>query len=437
MVVAVAEDPVAIPKKLPNPLPPTTRTERFPSREQRLKLYLSNWYIPPCANYSDGHVHYKYMDKEIVRFEERRDRNASLILNVESTIVPDKLFYVEAANIQTCASYDEESDSAVDIPAKLNPRNMRMYCVDVRDDAIPADEVVAWEKQNQKMAPLLFQFGDLKHSHDYGFVHLPHFKKFRSASLNPAALQASTAATGSKSCLNQRRNALHSKHSDTIFQPMIWKLATNRHFRLVHKVYREDTPWKKKKNVAAFRGQLTGAEHYNKEMDHVANCYRLIRCRLVYETAHKPLIDARLTSTRERFPEVLKGRKLLGGKISMRKLLEYKALIMIEGNDVASGLKWALLSQSVVLMPIPAHTSWAMEELLEPWVHFVPLEANLTDVETKMQWVVDHDAEARAISQRATLWMEDLVFHPDAREDDVWIQREMMRRYQAHFTRIK
>ncbi len=41
---------------------------------------------------------------------------------------------------------------------------------------------------------------------------------------------------------------------------------------------------------------------------------------------------------------------------------------MLEGNDVASGLKWALLSQSVVMMPPPQHTSWAMEELLQPWV---------------------------------------------------------------------
>jgi hypothetical protein len=55
-------------------------------------------------------------------------------------------------------------------------------------------------------------------------------------------------------------------------------------------------------------------------------------------------------------------------KVDMESLLEYKGIIMIEGNDVASGLKWALLSQSVVLMPPPKHTSWAMEELLEPWI---------------------------------------------------------------------
>ena len=107
---------------------------------------------------------------------------------------------------------------------------------------------------------------------------------------------------------------------------------------------------------------------------------------------------------------------------------------MLEGNDVASGLKWALLSQSVVLMPTPTHTSWAMEEFLEPWVHYIPLNENATDVDEKMQWVIDNDDIAQRIAERGTLWMEDLVFHPDAEGDDRWIQEEMVRRYQAHFT---
>jgi hypothetical protein len=108
----------------------------------------------------------------------------------------------------------------------------------------------------------------------------------------------------------------------------------------------------------------------------------------------------------------------------------------LEGNDVASGLKWALLSQSVVLMPYPTHTSWAMEELLEPWVHYVPLNENATDVEDKMKWIVEHDDIAQAISARATQWMEDLVYHPDALEDDRWIEEEILRRYKALFERV-
>jgi hypothetical protein len=135
-------------------------------------------------------------------------------------------------------------------------------------------------------------------------------------------------------------------------------------------------------------------------------------------------------------PDVLNGVELVTLKSYPDTLLKYKGLVMIEGNDVASGLKWALLSQSVVLMPVPKHTSWAMEELLEPWVHYVPLDDDASNVEELMQWVIEHDAEAQKIAERATLWMEDLVFHPDAAEDDRLIQEEIMRRYQAHFAPI-
>lgn len=64
------------------------------------------------------------------------------------------------------------------------------------------------------------------------------------------------------------------------------------------------------------------------------------------------------------------------------------------------------------------------------------MEESASDVEEKMQWIIDHDAEAQQIAERATLWMEDLVFHPDALEDDRLIQEEILRRYRAHFEKL-
>ena len=66
-------------------------------------------------------------------------------------------------------------------------------------------------------------------------------------------------------------------------------------------------------------------------------------------------------------------------------------------------------------------------------MHYIPLNVNATDVEEKMQWVLDHENTARRIAERASLWMEDLCFHPDAALDDRLIQEEMIRRYNAHF----
>jgi hypothetical protein len=117
----------------------------------------------------------------------------------------------------------------------------------------------------------------------------------------------------------------------------------------------------------------------------------------------------------------------------MKQMLQYKAIVILEGNDVASGLKWALLSNSVVMMQPPTYTSWAMEEMLQPWVHYIPLNEELSDVEEKMQWVVDNDEQAQHIAETGSFWIQDLVFHPDASIDDQWIQKEILRRYLAHF----
>jgi len=46
--------------------------------------------------------------------------------------------------------------------------------------------------------------------------------------------------------------------------------------------------------------------------------------------------------------------------------VKYKYILSIEGNDVASGLKWQLYSNSVVFMRKPKIVSWAMEDKLIP-----------------------------------------------------------------------
>jgi hypothetical protein len=272
------------------------------------------------------------------------------------------------------------------------------------------------------------QFGDMKHSHELGFVEIPHFRKFRSATED---LQS---VISSSQCVDNPRPTLPTAHHDNILQPIIWKLATHRHFQYLPMVAEEDTPWHLKKNMAIFRGQLTGAlDYFDKTKSTQENCNNMLRCHLVQTHANSSLIDAKLTTTRGRLPDVIGNVEMVSPKVKLSYMMEYKGLIMLEGNDVASGLKWALLSQSVVLMSKPTHTSWAMEELLIPWVHYIPLNAKATDVEEKMQWVIDNDEEARRIAERSSLWMEDLVFHPDAARDDRLVKEEMIRRYRAHF----
>jgi hypothetical protein len=121
------------------------------------------------------------------------------------------------------------------------------------------------------------------------------------------------------------------------------------------------------------------------------------------------------------------------GRKSVSEVIKYKGIIMLEGNDVASGLKWSLYSNSVVLMPPPTFTSFAMEELLVPFVHYVPLRSDLSDAQEQMQWILDNDVQAQKIAQTGKQWVHDLLFHQDATQDNELVNREILKRYQMHF----
>jgi Glycosyl transferase family 90 len=185
--------------------------------------------------------------------------------------------------------------------------------------------------------------------------------------------------------------------------------------------------------------------------------YQLLeQCWLTYSHASSTLVDLKLveghgkgrsiplTITPETDDMKFVGSNvtvtLYGNPMPMEQLLEYKALIMLDGNDLLSGLKWAVFSNSIILMPEPLLSSWSMEEMLVPWVHYIPITVmnddngnSVMDTEEKMQWIIDNDEKLQEIAKAGKLWIADLVLHPDARTDKVKIADEIAQRYVTHF----
>jgi hypothetical protein len=77
----------------------------------------------------------------------------------------------------------------------------------------------------------------------------------------------------------------------------------------------------------------------------------------------------------------------------LKEALRYKYLLVLEGHDVADDLVWKLYSNSVVFMPPPTYVSWAMETMLEPWKHYIPV--NRTNVVERLLWAQSHPEQAR------------------------------------------
>ena len=87
--------------------------------------------------------------------------------------------------------------------------------------------------------------------------------------------------------------------------------------------------------------------------------------------------------------------------LSLQKQLQYKFILAIEGNDVASNLKWAMSSNSLVFMCQPKYETWFMEGLLQPNYHYVLLKDDYSDLEEKITYYTQHTQEALQIISNA------------------------------------
>jgi Glycosyl transferase family 90 len=88
------------------------------------------------------------------------------------------------------------------------------------------------------------------------------------------------------------------------------------------------------------------------------------------------------------------------------------------------------------MAPVFTKTSWGMEELLTPWVHYILLLDDMSDTEEKIQWIINHDQLAQTIAYNGELWITDLMYHLDADRDDEQIYDEIVRWYISHFQKV-
>jgi hypothetical protein len=96
-------------------------------------------------------------------------------------------------------------------------------------------------------------------------------------------------------------------------------------------------------------------------------------------------------------------------KISIEEQLKSKFLISVEGGDVATNLKWMMYSNSVVLMPSPTMCSWFMEDTLQPWVHYIPLETEFDDLEEKYEWCLNNLEKCEEIANNGKKFVEQFL----------------------------
>ncbi|TLS72925.1 lipopolysaccharide A protein [Aliarcobacter thereius] len=72
--------------------------------------------------------------------------------------------------------------------------------------------------------------------------------------------------------------------------------------------------------------------------------------------------------------------------LTIEEQLKYKYIMSIEGNDVATNLKWIFRSNSICFMRKPRYETWFMEGRLEANIHYVELKDDYSDLEEKIEY---------------------------------------------------
>jgi len=81
--------------------------------------------------------------------------------------------------------------------------------------------------------------------------------------------------------------------------------------------------------------------------------------------------------------------------------MRFKYILSIEGNDVATNLKWVMASNSLCLMPAPRYETWFMEGRLVAGYHYVQLRDDYADLDDRIDYYEAHPDEAAAIIANA------------------------------------
>ncbi|MBD1430964.1 glycosyl transferase family 90 [Sphingobacterium litopenaei] len=119
---------------------------------------------------------------------------------------------------------------------------------------------------------------------------------------------------------------------------------------------------------------------------------------------------------RARFYDLYKDHALCNLKKAARKSdkdflsiaghLGYKFILALEGNDVATNLKWIMSSNSIAVMPKPKFETWFMEGTLIPNVHYICIKDDYLDLEEKLKYYITHTDKALEIIKNANKYVE-------------------------------
>jgi len=175
-------------------------------------------------------------------------------------------------------------------------------------------------------------------------------------------------------------------------------------------VFHNDTiRWEDKKDALFWRGSATGPIKDEEEVPGKTNRRKLVELAQSYNRSD---IDVGFSSLLQFEEEYLHLKK---SSTPETKIFEFKYVLNIEGNDWSSSFPRVLYSWSCPFHPYPFSAENVFFRDLKPWVHFVPLYLNGSDLLEKLQYCRANENICKQIGENGRdmmqRFMNETVFH--------------------------
>lgn len=185
-----------------------------------------------------------------------------------------------------------------------------------------------------------------------------------------------------------------------------WEAVSNRVLK-----YNDEHLWQSKRELVFWRGKKSdyfegGLFQTPRQtlIDLSVKYPELIDAKFHVEpTAASNKLITKLYSTRDFIMKKLG----MGGFVKNEEFHKYKMLINVDGaTSTFPGFLQRLLTNSVTIKQETDNEQW-FYDAVKPWVHYVPVKKDLSDLIEKIEWIKNNDAEAKKIADQSTEFVQN------------------------------
>jgi hypothetical protein len=178
--------------------------------------------------------------------------------------------------------------------------------------------------------------------------------------------------------------------------------------------------WEERSGDLAWRGAMNGTGWPSFAPEDVDNPAVMQRLRMVMRLKSVAGTDVKFVNVPNAiasFGVFAMRSGLLGAPMPARRWLGQKFAIDIDGYTNTWSNLLVRMHYGCCVLKVGSQFGFRQwyYDALKPFEHYVPVAADMTDFEEKIEWVRSHDAEAKAIAERGQALARRLTFESQAR----------------------